>query len=57
MVPEKDSTDKRYWINDNPIEKPFGKDTCGIVDEIAGGIVIYVCQLGLAYNLLQLLEN
>lgn len=31
----------RYWIDLNPLEKPFGEETRGIVDEEAGGVVAY----------------
>jgi len=48
---------KRYWIDDRPTEMPFGKDTCGIVDEKAKGIVAYIYNLKLAQKIRKLLED
>ena len=33
---------ERFWIDTSTIENPFGEHTLGIVDEKAGGIIIYV---------------
>lgn len=35
------SITERYWIDDNPIEHPFGKYTVAVVDELAGGVIAY----------------
>ena len=32
----------QVWIDDNPLEKPFGEYTFGIVDDAMGGIIAYV---------------
>lgn len=47
-----EAEESRFWIDDNPLEKPFGENTYGIVDEIAGGIVVYVGSETLARCLL-----
>lgn len=33
--------DKRFWIDSDPSEKPFGEHTIGVVDEELGGIFAY----------------
>ena len=46
----------RYWIDDNPDEKPFGEHTLGIVDEDAGGVIAYVGTEELAQTMLKALR-
>jgi len=47
----------RYWIDDDPIEKPFNVENYGIVDEDAGGVIIYVGNFTLAELLIDLLKK
>jgi len=47
--------DNRYWIDDNPLVEPFTDENYGIVDEDAGGIIIYVGDIILAELLIELL--
>ena len=48
--------DERFWIDDNPIKKPFGENTCGLVDEEKGGVIAYFGSLELAQSALALLD-
>jgi len=45
----------RYWIDDNPLEKPFGIKTVGLVDENEGGVVAYFNTTWQAENYLKYL--
>lgn len=42
--------DSRFWIDTNPSNKPFGHSTAAVVDEEAGGVVAYFCELRLAVH-------
>ncbi len=46
----------RYWIDDNPLERPFGEHTVALVDEEAGGVVAYVNDYARALSFLRHLQ-
>jgi len=50
-------TESRYWIDDDPFVKPFNDENYGIVDENAGGVIIYIGNFILARLLINLLEK
>lgn len=47
----------RFWIHDDPTDRPYGEDTLGIVDEKGGGIIAYVGSWNLAELLITLLRT
>lgn len=47
----------RYWIDENPVVKPFGKNTVGIVDEDTGGVFTYLGSRKLAEDYLRFLNG
>jgi len=52
-----DPNDPRYWIDANPMEKPFGGWTVAVVDEEEGGVIAYAYSLKLAESIVRLLEE
>ena len=44
---------ERYWIDDNPVEKPFGSNTVAVVDEDEGGVIAYFGVLWRAQDILK----
>ena len=39
---EKEEKPERFWIDNNPIRKPFGDTTYGIVDLKCDKVIVYV---------------